>query len=183
MTIKKLRIFLNPSSLLAVFFFMALSSCGGKKTGDLMDLSQMFPPSIVEKLPDLLPETKEEPPRYFYPHAAKRDPFVPLIGGEAFSSASKGSGKDLAAGELSNLELKGILKDRRGKIAIITTTDGEPFVLRSGRIYDRKNRVVSGVSAIIKEKSVVLISKSRAITELSLKKKDEGTISVNSAQQ
>ena len=78
------------------------------------------------------------------------------------------------------MELKGILKDRRGKVAIISASDGEYYVLKSGRIYDRKSRVIPGVSGIIKEKSVVLISQNRTITELFLHRTDEAAVSVNS---
>jgi len=163
------------SAFAGLFLLLTLAACSSKKQ-EPMDLAQLFPSTTAAKVPDSQPEAKEEPPHYFYPYGNKRDPFTPLIGAEN-ANAGKGS-SDLSKGELNNLELKGILRDRKGKVAVIASSDGEPFYLKSGRVYDRKNRMISGVSGIIKESSVVLISRNRAITELSLKRKDEGSISV-----
>ena len=152
-----------------------LCSCSKKKAGPLT-LSQLYPAAASPKITAAAPEAKEEPSRYFYPYGNKRDPFIPLIG--ATGMASSGEGKGLGKGDLANLELKGILHDHRGKMAVIASGGGEHYVLRAGRIYDRKNRVVTGVSGIIKEKSVILISQNRTMTELSLRTREEGGISV-----
>lgn len=147
-----------------------LTGCSGKD--DYKSLSELVPsPKLSAEMPQ--PEAKAEAPRYFYPYASKRDPFAPLVGNAGYAGASSG-GQGLSSGEMTNLELKGILRDRKGKVALISASDGEPFVLRSGRIYDKKNRIVSGISGIIKENSVILISQNRTVTELSLRNKDEG---------
>ena len=147
-----------------------LAGCSGKD--DYKSLSELVPsPTQAAAAPQ--PEAKAETPRYFYPYASKRDPFAPLVGSAGYAGSSSGS-QGLSSGELTNLELKGILRDRKGKVALISASDGEAFVLRSGRIYDKKNRIVSGISGIIKENSVILISQNRTVTELSLRNKDEG---------
>ena len=158
---------LKAGLLLSLF----LAGCSGKN--EYKSLAELVP-SPTQRPLNLQPETKMETPRYFYPFSSKRDPFSPLVGGASYAGGNASGGQGMAGGELTNLELKGILKDRKGKVALIAASDGEPFVLRSGRIYDRKNRIVSGVSGIIKENSVILISQNRTVTELSLRTKDEG---------
>ena len=143
-------------------------------------MSELFPSSASSKPQEMVHETREEPPRYFYPFGNKRDPMVSLIGAGGAASNAESGGKGINKGEFSNLELKGIIHDGRGKVAMIASSDGESYLLRSGRIYDRKNRIVSGVSGIIKEKSVVLVSRNRTVTELSLRSREDGAISVHS---
>jgi hypothetical protein len=105
-----------------------------------------------------------KPRKYVYPYLQQRDPFIPLVGGSSGSGgASSGSFENLG-----NLELRGIIKDRRGKAALISSSDGDAYVLRSGRVYDRRNRVIAGVQGVIKENSVVLISQNKAVKELPL---------------
>ncbi len=153
--------------------FCVLWGCS-KKAEPVKSLAQKYPETVVGRAAETLAEEKAEPPKYFYPFAAKRDPFAPLVGITSGTN-DPASGKGLAKGELSNLELKGIMLDRKGKVAYIASTTGEVFFLRSGRIYDKKNRVVAGVSGIIKENSVVLISQNRTMTELIMQKKHDGT--------
>ena len=163
-------------NLAALVLTMAFFGCSNKKN-DIQKLSDIVPMPKDSQSAYVQPEARLDPPRYFYPYSAKRDPFMPLLGNQARTRSGEG-GQGLSGGELSNLELKGILRDRRGKVAIIAASDGEPFILRAGRIYDQKNRIVSGVSCIIKENSVIIISQNRAMTELSLRKKDEAGISM-----
>ena len=146
-----------------------LAGCSGK---DEYKSLAVLVPSPTQKAAPPAPEVKPETPRYVYPYASMRDPFTPLAGGAA--SVGSSASQDMSNGDLGNLELKGILRDRKGKVAMISASDGEFFVLRSGRIYDKKNRIVSGISGIIKENSVVLISQNRTVTELSLRNKDNG---------
>jgi hypothetical protein len=125
-------------------------------------------------------KVKAEVKKYFYPYTQKRDPFTALIGNTSRDSTSS---EDLSIHELPNLELKGILRDRKGKMAMITSRDGGTFLLRAGKIYDRKNRVIPGISGMIKEKSVILISKDQQdqkVTELNLKNIDETKTSLKS---
>ena len=153
--------------LLTVTLASALAACSGKKD-DLAELSAGTKPP-VEVAPPITPEPKKpEPPKYVYPFLQQRDPFVPLIGAPAATAPSGTPSIE----SFSNLELRGILQDRRGKIALISSTDGESYVLRSGRVYDRRNRMISGVQGIIKENSVVLISKNKTVRELTISRKE-----------
>lgn len=155
--------------LFAGLIAASLAGCSGK-SDDQMDLASSVPPPPPAP-PDAPAEKKPEPPKYYYPLAEYRDPFVPLIGGQAYSG--KG-GAQLTAQSFANLELKGILRDRRGKIAVIASTDGESYVLKSGRIFDQRNHLILGVSGIIKENSVVLVAQNKVTKELTLKR--TGTI-------
>ena len=154
---------------LVLLSLWVLASCSGKQNQP-EDLASL-PSSGGSAAPPPPPENKMET-RYFYPYATKRDPFVPLVGG--VFQAGSGDKSDLAEGELTNLELKGIMRDRRGKVALISSNSGEPYTLRAGRVYDRKNRIVSGVSGIIKESSVVLITQNRTIREIPLRNASSG---------
>lgn len=116
-------------------------------------------------------EKKDEPKRYIYPLAHKRDPFVPLIGGSVDDRKTVASLTD-RKGEFTKLELKGIIKDKKGKMALIASLHGESYTLKTGKIYDKRNRIVTGVSGVIKEESVVLYSPNRTILELSLPGKE-----------
>ncbi len=130
-----------------------------------MDLAALVPPTPMVVTPEE-PTKKLEFPKYYYPHMDDRDPFTPLLAGS-------GSGRPGALTLIQNfgsLELRGILNDRSGKVAIIGTTSGENFVLKSGRIYDQRNHLVNGVTGIIKENSVVLITSNRTVKELPLKR-------------
>ncbi len=176
----RIKLTLNRLTLLALCGAACLPGCS-KNSDRIKSLAELHPEAQSAKLQDAVMEEKAEPPRYFYPYASKRDPFAPLAGGPA-GMGNSAAGKGLEKGELTNLELRGIMKDRKGKVAFISSTDGEPFVLRSGRIYDRKNRIISGVSGIIKENSVVLISSNRTMTELTLKKRDSGTAAGSKGQ-
>lgn len=142
---------------------VSLGACSGKHD-DLAELSSGTRPP-VEAAPPITPDAKKpEPPKYVYPYLQQRDPFIPLVGGSSGSGgASSGSFENLG-----NLELRGIIKDRRGKAALISSSDGDAYVLRSGRVYDRRNRVIAGVQGVIKENSVVLISQNKAVKELPL---------------
>ncbi|OGR87679.1 MAG: hypothetical protein A3A86_04835 [Elusimicrobia bacterium RIFCSPLOWO2_01_FULL_60_11] len=157
--------------LLALTALFIVTGCSRKD--EYRSLAELIPsPKLSAEVPR--PDPKMETPRYSYPYSSKRDPFTPLAGSAAALAGASSGSQGISSGELSNLELKGILRDRKGKVALISASDGEPFVLRSGRVYDRKNRIVSGISGIIKENSVILISQNRTVTELSLKKQNEG---------
>lgn len=139
-----------------------LPACSKKEPDDL--ISSITVETASKNLTPPAPEKKVEPPKYAYPHGDKRDPFIPLTGGSRTGSVN-------LAQNFANLELKGILRDRRGKIAVIAASDGESYTLRGGKVYDRRNRIVSQVTGIIKQESVVLYSQqSKATKELYLAK-------------
>ena len=157
--------------LVPLLFLVIFTASCSKKQEESLDVSAALTPNFSAPVQI---EKKEEPPKYFYPYAQKRDPFVPLIGGvQGSPSAKSGSDKrSVERGDVGNLELRGILRDRRGKVAMISSSSGEAYTLRSGRVYDKQNRAVSGVSGIIKENSVILITQNRTVKEIPLAKKE-----------
>jgi len=134
-------------------------------------LSELIPNPPAKTAAAPPKEEKANPPKYVYPYSVKRDPFTPLLGvsggGLAAGNGAPGA-KGARSGNLASLELKGILRDKKGKMAIISSTDGESYTLKSGRIYDKKNQMVKGVTGIIKLRSVVLISNNKTVRELRL---------------
>ena len=120
------------------------------------------------------PVKKEEAPRYYYSYGRERDPFEPLLTA-AGSPSSNRAARDTQtiAQNFSSLELKGIIKDREGKLAIIVSREGESFTLKAGRIYDKRNQKMTGMTGVIKEKSVVLVGSNKATRELFLKREEK----------
>ncbi|MEK9145958.1 MAG: hypothetical protein AAB339_10140, partial [Elusimicrobiota bacterium] len=66
------------------------------------------------------------------------------------------------------LNLKGILKDRRGSYAILTDTLGGSFLLKDGKLFDYKNKPLPGVTGAIqpKQKSVTLMTPDKDVQVL-----------------
>lgn len=154
---------------LAALWISCLFSCSKKAEEELSAIPTAPPPPAVTAAST---EKKEEAPKYVYPHSKKREPFLPLIGGGAIGLAEMknpfADSESNPAQTFSNLELKGILRDKRGKVALIQSTEGESYTLKSGKIYDAKNRAVSGVAGIIKENGIILISENKTVKELPL---------------
>ena len=170
-TIKKPGLFQN------LWVLAALSLCLGAcaKSEESKSLAELIPAPAEPPVTNVQPAAPVVSAKYVYPFSSRRDPFSPMDGTINYADSGVSS---LARGETTNLELKGILQDRKGKMAIITSSDGEPFVLRSGRVYDRKNRIIPGIAGIIKENSVILISQNRTVTQLNLRKNNDGSIVV-----
>jgi hypothetical protein len=72
------------------------------------------------------------------------------------------------------MELKGILRSRTGRWAMMTGASGERYVVENGKIHDAKKKPVEGYVGIIKEKTLVIIGPNNQVTELKLKKDQEG---------
>lgn len=88
-----------------------------------------------------------------------RDPFVPLLG------ENRGDSGVEAQVQIASLQLKGIVSDVNGRMALLTSGVSS-FILRGGRLYDGRNRMVKKVSGVIKAESVVLIGADRTVREL-----------------
>lgn len=91
-----------------------------------------------------------------------RDPFIPLVGD------GRGSGDDRPP-QIQSLILKGIVQDSKGRMALLTSGVSS-FILRGGRLYDVRNKMVKNISGVIKAESVVLIGSDRSVKELRLSK-------------
>jgi hypothetical protein len=99
---------------------------------------------------------------YTYYADRYRDPFVPLTG--EFRN-------DLALvrpPQIASLMLKGIVQDSRGRMALLTSGVNS-YILKGGRLYDGRNRMVKKIAGVIKTESVVLIGADRTVREIRTK--------------
>ncbi|MBI2118190.1 MAG: pilus assembly protein PilP [Elusimicrobia bacterium] len=162
--------------LYLLFMSLTLSSCSKKNVEE--NLNILYPETqiaVQKKIVPQLESAKKEPiPRFIYGANSGRDPFLPLIGDSSSSKGVKSQTRrdpQRSAENFSQLELKGILKDKDGKIALIISRDGESFTLKSGKLYDKRSQTIQNITGIIKETSVVLYGKNKTIKELHVIKK------------
>ena len=92
-----------------------------------------------------------------------RDPFIPLNG----DIRSDQSALDRPP-QLSSLILKGIVQDAKGRMALLTSGVNS-YILRGGRLYDGRNKMVKKIAGVIKTDSVVIIGADRTVRELKTK--------------
>ncbi len=153
--------------ILFLLIFIPLISCS-KKEDEELDLTKLAPPAIEKKEKAPATMAKDSMPEYNYPYPAERDPFISLIGG---SKGGKRSSKDSQRSieNFSQLQLKGILQDPEGPVALISSNDGETFRLKSGVIYDRRNKKMLQISGTIKGNKVTLYGPNNTTKVLSLK--------------
>lgn len=110
---------------------------------------------------------KKEIIRYNYRGDKYRDPFVSLTGeGNTFSAVSE----EVAVPNLGSLILKGVFDDGVVKMALISG-GGVNYVLKGTRLYDNRQRLVRGISGIIKKDSVLMIAPDKTTKEIRLKVK------------
>lgn len=100
---------------------------------------------------------------YSYYGDRYRDPFIPLTGDVRSDQALQDRPPQIAS-----LLLKGIVQDANGRIALLTS-GANSYILRGGRLYDGRNRMVKKVAGIIKSDSVVIIGSDRTVRELKTK--------------
>jgi hypothetical protein len=100
---------------------------------------------------------------YTYYGDRYRDPFVPLNG----DIRSDLDAMDRPP-QLSALQLKGIVQDAKGRMALLTSGVNS-YILNGGRLYDGRNRMVKKIAGIIKTDSVVIIGSDRTVRELKSK--------------
>ena len=106
--------------------------------------------------------------RYRYKGVNFRDPFISLTESKVFSSAVTATGE----GQLPNfgtLNLKGILRDKEIKIALLSSPNGR-YLLKNDKLYDNMNRLVRGVKGTIGEKKVKLVTHDNFVCELKFNK-------------
>lgn len=160
--------------LCLLFMSLTFSSCSKKNEEENLEI--LFPQTqiSIEKKAAPPPEAirKESNPRYLYGVSSGRDPFLPLIGdGSKGIKSQQKRDPQKSAENFSQLELKGILKDKDGKIALVISRDGESFTLKSGKLYDKRGQIIQGITGIIKETSVILYGKNKSLKEYHVIKK------------
>jgi hypothetical protein len=99
---------------------------------------------------------------YTYYADRYRDPFVALTG-DIRSDPSLDRPPQIAS-----LMLKGIVQDSRGRMALLTSGVSS-YILKGGRLYDGRNRMVKKIAGVIKTESVVLIGADRTVREVKTK--------------
>jgi hypothetical protein len=97
---------------------------------------------------------------YTYYGDRYRDPFIPLNG----DIRSDQSAYDRPP-QITALMLKGIVQDAKGRMALLTSGVNS-YVLKGGRLYDGRNRIVKKIAGVIKTESVVLIGADRTVREI-----------------
>jgi len=97
---------------------------------------------------------------YDYVGERFRDPFIPLVGdGRSLDEHSN------TPPPIASMMLKGIVQDSRGRMALLVS-GASSYVMRGGRLYDARNRMVKRISGVVKADSVVLIGSDRTVREL-----------------
>lgn len=99
---------------------------------------------------------------YSYYGDRYRDPFVPLTG-EFRTDQSEDRPPQIVS-----LVLKGIVQDAKGRMALLTS-GASSYILRGGRLYDGRNRMVKKMAGVIKTESVVIIGADRTVREIKSK--------------
>lgn len=99
---------------------------------------------------------------YSYYGDRYRDPFIPL-NGEFRTDQNTDRPPQVAT-----LTLKGIVQDARGRMALLTS-GASSYILRGGRLYDGRNKMVKKIAGVIKTESVVIIGADRTVREIKTK--------------
>lgn len=134
----------------------------GVSTGWAVEPKPATPPVAPAATPAAAPAPAWK--SYSYLGDKYRDPFIPLTGAGADTDSDR-------APQISTLQLKGIIQDPKGRVAVLST-GSMSYILRAGRLYDGRNRPLKGVSGVIKSQSVVLIGSDRTVKEIQLNKED-----------
>jgi hypothetical protein len=100
---------------------------------------------------------------YTYYGDRYRDPFIPLNG----DIRTDQNALDRPP-PLSSLALKGIVQDAKGRMALLTSGVNS-YILRGGRLYDSRNKMVKKIAGVIKTDSVVIIGSDKTVRELKTK--------------
>jgi hypothetical protein len=91
-----------------------------------------------------------------------RDPFLPAaMGGSSVrrnTDEAKSDGPELV--DIHGMALRGIMKDSKVDYALFTAETGGTYLLRGGKLYNEKNKVVPGITGAIrlKQKTVELVT-------------------------
>lgn len=136
-------------------------SCAGCSQDELPDtLSSVPKPPVI----NLHPVEAKKPPRFVYAGDRFRDPFVSLNGdGMAFVGTD-----EVIVPSVGSLVLKGIFSEGKQRMAIISS-GAISYVLKGKYLYDNRQRLVRGITGIIKDESVVIIAPDRSTKEIRLR--------------
>lgn len=108
-------------------------------------------------------------------HGDQRDPFQVQFGGGAPGAGAENP-EAVVEFSIHNLALRGIMQDRGGDFAVLAERGtGNPYVLKKGRLYDHRNKLVKGVTGSVKpkQKMVALMTPDRDVQTLILGEDEE----------
>ncbi len=145
-----------------MLLFIILFSC--KKKVEKIDIKKrpvVSPPSPVI-ITGMVPVKRE---KYVYEGLAFRDPFIPLSG-EKVAKAKLGLTENAIVPSLGSLELKGIVIDNKTKekVALFSSPYGG-YILVNNKLYDKQNRLVTGITGKVVSQGVILITDDGTLKE------------------
>ncbi len=100
---------------------------------------------------------------YTYYGDRYRDPFIPLNSDIRTDQSALDRPPQAAS-----LVLRGIVQDARGRMALLTSGVSS-YILKGGRLYDGRNRMIKKIAGVIKTDSVVIIGSDRTVREIKTK--------------
>ena len=105
-----------------------------------------------------------------------RDPFLPAAMGASTARRSddaKTDGPEVV--DIHGMTLRGIMKDQLIDYALFTAETGGTYLLRGGKLYNERNKVVPGIRGVIKlkQKTVELITPDKDVQVFRLGEDDK----------
>ncbi|MBU0951573.1 MAG: hypothetical protein KKH91_01915 [Elusimicrobia bacterium] len=137
----------KKSILFFALLSIALAYGCGKKAAVVQETEPPKPRQIV------IP-TKQAEEIYRYSGEIYRDPFAPLTEKRMISASLQASG-EAEKPNIGILDLKGISIDRNARMAILSGPMGS-YILKNGKLFDSRNRLIRGITGSIEGKSVTL---------------------------
>ncbi|MDI6703130.1 MAG: hypothetical protein QME40_00370 [bacterium] len=112
---------------------------------------------------------RPEPPLYVYRSFKRRDPFVPLIQKEEEKRERESiltiTNEEIFEVNIRELTLSGIIWDRGGALALLSSIGGFGYILKNGRLLGENDKPVEGVfGQIIGDNCVILSQGNKKIT-------------------
>lgn len=135
--------------LTLIFVMSNIIGCGKREEKKVY----VLPPQIPMEKPELY-----VPEQYEYKSVVNRDPFEPLIVSDAKTRGKEGvRGVDISEIDIANLELSGIVWDRKESMAILHDGNKFGYILKRGRLLADNFRPITGISGkILGNKNVFL---------------------------
>ncbi|MBI3300027.1 MAG: hypothetical protein HYZ75_17820 [Elusimicrobia bacterium] len=129
------------------------------------------PPAAPAAAPAVAASTKSLSVEEIYGAARLRDPFMKLMGAGIVAPTKAIKEYDPEEFSIHTLELKGVLRDKSGPMALlIDPGTNMSFILRGGKLFDGKRKPVPGVTGSVKigQKTVTLMTADKDVQTLRL---------------
>lgn len=133
--------YLGSVSAYAVIIGFGLSGCSGESTpGPATPARPPQPAAATPATPVAVPAPQPAAPPYVYEAKGRRDPFRPLIVPRVTEAKSRPK-TGLAALEVNELKLAGIVWEKRGYFALVEASNGVGYVLHVNDTVGERARV------------------------------------------